>query len=56
MLAPFYRAPNLDLLTHVEWLVRVDDTPSFLREEWSVPQREGPHAARLELLRASATD
>jgi hypothetical protein len=48
--------PSAERLTHVEWLVRVDDIPSFLRKEWSVPQREGPHAARLELLRASATD
>jgi hypothetical protein len=42
------------VLTYVEWLVRVDDIPKCLREEWSVPQREGPRDARLELLRASA--
>jgi hypothetical protein len=46
--------PSTEPLTHVEWLVRVDDNPNFLREEWSVPQREGPGAARVELLRASA--
>jgi hypothetical protein len=48
--------PSTEPSTHVEWLVRVDDNPNFLREECSVPQREDPHAARLELLRASATD
>jgi hypothetical protein len=48
--------PSTEPLTHVEWLVRVDDTLNFLREEGSVPQREGHHAARLELPRASATD